>query len=197
MRTISANNLAQAIAEGATIIHFIELRFSGGTVYLCTAPQNILWSGTTWQGTGFNLQVGPTEETSDDRGQGLPLKLSGVDQSIISILLQQYTRGRIVNVYRGWFVPSTGLLADTPLLLFTGYMNEAWTIEEARDEKSEGSTATISTRVSSRLIALDQLRGIRCNLQSHQRFYAGDLAFQFVPSLLNVALEWPAKTYKG
>lgn len=197
MRTISANNRTQATSEVTTAIHFIELQFSGGTLRLTDAPLSITWNSQTWLGTGFALSVGPMEETTDDRAQAIPLKLSGVDQSIIAILLAQFARGRMVNVWRGWYLANTGALVDTPILLFTGYMNESWTVEETPPQPGGPGTCEITTRVTSRFAAMEQRRGIQCNLMMHQAVYPDDLFFQYVTALQNVKIQWPnANFYK-
>lgn len=194
MRTISVANALQAAAENATAIHFIELQFSGGTLRLTDAPLSITWNAQTWLGTGFALSVGPMEETTDDRAQAIPVKLSGVDQSIIAILLSQFTRGRVVNVWRGWF-GANGALVDTPILLFTGFMNEQWAIEETEPQPGSPGTCQITTRITSRFAAMEQRRGIQCNLMMHQAVYSGDLFFQYVTSLQNAKIQWPGPNY--
>ena len=197
MRTITSANAAEIAGITATAVDFIELQFSGGTIRLTTAPVNIVWNALTWQGTGFALRIGPIEETMDNDAQGARIVLSGVDQSIIAILLAQNYRGRIVNMWRGWFNPTTGALVDIPLQIWSGFMNEAWEVSETYAEKEgNANTCEISTRIVSRLTQLDQHKGIQCNLQSHARYYGGDLFYQFVPSIMGLKVQWPNANYQ-
>ena len=365
MRTIDADALAQIIAARAEVIHLIELDFSGGTLYLSTAGFDVSWNSHTWEGIGGVLSWGPVSETADDKAQGIPLQLSGVDQTVISLLLSQKIRGRGCKVYRAWvargtnllkwsrslsshsgiWVPaegggatdptvtapttdvkdpdggssaskiafpavppgnssqllqSTGLtgisgdylasvklrtltgqatlhigplsvgvgvvggqaitvtdswtrfsglgtlasatlgwilysntgdnggaavtvyaydaqlhpgsvlqdptgtttapvtggqLVGAPLLLFNGFLNEAFSITESHDAEGNAKGVEISTRAASRTAELAQHRGIMTNVMSHQRYFSGDNFFRLTASLMGQKIYWPGPNY--
>lgn len=192
MRTITAPNLAQVTAEGAVAVEFIELAFST-TVRLTTAPVDLTWGGNTFTGSGMLLSIGAVEETDDQKAQSVELRLSGVDQSIIAVLLGEVVRGKLATIWRGWYV--NGALVDTPLLLFKGYLNESFDVEEGHRREGGGRTCDIRTRLVSRFAQFDQPRGIRCNVESHQRWHTGDTFFQNVPKLANLRIVWPNKSF--
>lgn len=102
-RALSAT--MQTIIErgaGELLVAFLEFAFGNGTVRITTAPVDISWNGFTWEAVGGHLRVAPVVETpGDDRSQGVQLELGGVDQSLMSILLQRQYQGRHVRAWLG------------------------------------------------------------------------------------------------
>lgn len=89
------------LESGVALVAFLELNFGGGTIRLATAPVDLSWNGVTWQGIGGRLVIEPPREApGDDRSQSLRLELSGVDQAILAVLLQQEYIGRTI---RAWY----------------------------------------------------------------------------------------------
>lgn len=83
---------------------------------------------------------------------------------------------------------SGGTVVPSPVLIYSGFMNGGFELEETVD--FERPTATISARVTSRLAALTNRRGIKTNLESHQRVALGDRFFQHVPQLASASIVW-------
>jgi hypothetical protein len=81
------------------------------------------------------------------------------------------------------------VLAD-PLLLFSGFMNGGFQLEESAE--FDQLTATIGCRVTSRLAMLTNRRGIKTNLESHGRLFLGDRFFEHVPQIANADILWGA-----
>jgi len=192
-RVLPAGVAGEIALENAQRIHLLELEFSGGTVYLCDAAQNVTVGAQSYTALGGLIEVGDVEETRDDKGQGLELALSGVDQSIVSVLLTNFYRGRACRLYRV-YLSAAGTVIGDRILLFPGLMNEAWTITGTRDEGLGAGTVRITTRVVSRLAGMGgQVRGIRTNIVSHQRHFTGELFFQHVSGVaarIN-GVRWP------
>lgn len=102
--------------RSAEAVYLLELEFSGGTTYFTTASQDILWNGHTYQALGGNMQIEPVAETTDDRSQGVGIKASGVDQTLLALLLSNQTKGRYATVYLA-HLHRTGNMSDNPELL--------------------------------------------------------------------------------
>lgn len=173
--------------DSAEFVHLLELNFASGAIRLCTAAQDIFWNFQTWEAIGGLLEMGGIEETTDGKGQGVDLKLSGVDQTVLSVLLSSQYRGRAVKLWRAHLDSTTGLLGGEPLLLFQGLQLSPYTIEETRE--FGGGTVTVSTRVSG-YFGVERVRGIQSNLMSHQHHFAGDTFFKNTALLANVKIHW-------
>lgn len=140
-----------------------------------------------WEAVGGLLELGGYEETTDARGQGIDLKLSGVDQSLMSVLFNSKYRGRPVKIYRAHLNSDTGQLVSDPLLLVRGLQLNPYQIEEERDRS--GGTVRISTRIVGYL-GVERIRGIQSNAISHAHHFTGETFFQHTSSLTNRKIFW-------
>ena len=188
-RSIEAGMQTAIAAQTSRLTHFIELVFSGGTVYLTTAPHDVVWDAHTWEGIGGALGFEPIEEGSTSSGGGTTLKISGVDQTILSALLSQHTRGRTVTIYLAHLDSDYAIVSD-PLEVFEGYLNQGYTVREQRGDR-DGGTCVISIPVVSGMAALRRVNGFRTNLTSHQAVHDGDTFFQHVPAIASAKIGPP------
>lgn len=198
-RTIGAGLAASIAAERASLVHFIELNPSTGALRICTAPSDISWNGFTWLGVGGHLVWGGVVESSDAKGYGATLELSGVSGDVITLLLTSHFRGREAVIWYGHIDQAAGTVISSPLEIYRGWMNDAFRVEESRSERGAG-TVVVKTRVMSRLGALlGHARPVRTNLHSHRDmlrragFTGGDLGddfFKFVASLVGKPIYW-------
>lgn len=195
-RTMTSGMQAAVAAERGQYVHLVEIDSSGGVLRLCTATQDVAWSTYTWVGSGGVLGIGAVQEVGTADLPGVDLTLSGVEQSIIADLLSYHLRGRAVAIWRAHIDDSGQVVAD-PLLLFTGFLNEDWTIEEQRDEEGKAlGTVTITTMAASRAAILQQNRTLATSLDSHNAMLAraglatGDTFFRTVPGIAYQGLVW-------
>lgn len=183
--------------ENAQRVHLLQLQTSQlatptvlDNTFLTDAPQNVTVSGQVYTGIGGLVEIGDAEETPDDKGQGLRLALSGVDQSIVSTLLNNFYRGRYCHLHRVYLNSSGQVIGGKIDIFVNGYMNEPWRISATRDERFAPGTVRVETRIVPRHAVGVQLRGIRTNLTSHQRHFSGDLFFQHVSTLVGKKIRW-------
>lgn len=186
-----------ADVTGTEKTEFIELNFSGGVFRLATAGIDISWNGFAWQAVGGRLSVDGFSETADPDASGNRLILSGVDQSIIAAILGQNYRGRIARIWYAHLDPVTGAVVANPVLMFDGYMNDGFKIDESRGDFG-GGTVDVSTKLVARINDLAKVRGIRTNLHSHQvapvTGASTDTFFQTVPTIPGRKIYWGTKT---
>lgn len=192
-------SLAPAVAiDQGEFVHLVEVELASGTVRLNTGAADIVWNSNTYEAVGGLLEIGGVEETGDGKGQGADLTLSGVNQSVLSALLSSQYRGRPVHIYRAHFVPGTGQIAGTPLLVHRGIQFSPYVIEE--EQSRSGGTVKIRTRLSG-FLGITRQRGIQSNLVSHQHIHPGDTFFQHTASLGNLKIYWgvaaPADVSRG
>lgn len=157
-----------AAESGRQVVRLLELVHSGGTVRWTTAAQDISWDGQTWTAIGGALSIGGTTEHGRDlRVEGIPAVLSGVDGSIISIVMSNHFRGREVTVWRAHL--SDGAIVADPLEEFRGFQNTTYRIEDAPSDIGGGpGGVTVRTRWVSRLALLNRRNSVRTNVHSHR-----------------------------
>ena len=190
-RSLTSGMNTAVAAEQSTVVRLIQLEHSGGTARWATAAQDISWNSQTWSAIGGVLELGAAQESSDLRAAGLSVELSGVDGSIVSLVMTNSFRGYEVMIYRAHL--TDGDVVADPYLEFRGYQNEPYEIsDDPKTEEGGGGTVTVKTRWVSRLAALNRILAVRTNLHSHRALLkrAGlpgtDLAddfFKFVPAL--------------
>lgn len=210
-RTLSAGMQSAVAAESATLVHFVQIESSGGTLRLTTAPQDVSWNAQTWTGIGGVLRFGAPVESMELRGQAVELTLDGVDQTFIATVLNNHVRGREVVIYFGHMDPSAGTVIATPLEVFRGFLNEPISITEQRSpDGREGSSVEVKTRAVSRLADLQRPNAVRTNVHSHRDMLRraglvggalGDQFFKFTAEIANRRIFWgtkpPAGTIEG
>jgi len=178
---------AAQTADG-DLLHLISLAFSGGTLFLTTAPHDVVFSGDTYTSVGGHLGFDVVQESGDLTGQGVRITLDGVDQTVISPLLAQNYIGRTAKVYQAHMDSSGALVAD-PVLLFEGLLNSRFRVAESRDPDG-GGTVVVTTTVVSPLVSFRQQRGIRMTLASHQHHFSADTIMRHVSTISARKVVW-------
>lgn len=191
----AATETAIAAATGEKV-KLVQLSFASAVTRMTTAGQDIVWDSQTWEAVGGHLDAEGYREVANGEAPGCRVRLSGVDQSIITLILANNYRGRKATVWEARLDPATGTVIDDPLIVFDGYMNEGFSITETRDEHG-GGTVEIETRLADKISDLQQRRGVRTNLHSHQREIPGaeaDTFFQHVAAIASRKIFWGTKT---
>ena len=179
MRDLTGDMQTAVAAQTGTTVHLISLEFSGGTIFLATLPHDVDWDGETWVGIGGVLGFAPIAEAPDLRASGVPMKMSGVDQTIIAALLSENFRGRSAEIYRAKFAADGTIVAD-PINIFTGRLNSGFEIRDSVEPDARAGSVEITTLCVSDLAVLAYARGIRTNMASHQAVEPDDTFFQHV-----------------
>jgi len=168
-RSLSGGMAASVAAEsGRMVIRLLELVHSGGTVRWTNAANDVDWNGQTWTAIGGALSIGGASEGGKDaKGEGLPVQLSGVDGTIVSIIMDNHFRGHEVTVWRVHL--NDGAVVADPIEEFRGFQNAPYTItDESPDFDGSSGSVRINTRWVSRLTLLDRPNSVRTNAQSHR-----------------------------
>lgn len=188
-RTMDSALATDIAASTATFVHLIQLHFSGGVQRISTGSEDLSWAGQTWTAVGGALGFNAVQESADLSAGTIELQLSGVDQGIIEHLLAETYIGRSAKVWLAHLDASAGTVIDTPLMLFSGFMNGGYTVSDVRPVDGHG-TCTIALRCTDTLSVLDERRGFQTNEISHQSVFAGDRFFQHVNVLAHKNLVW-------
>lgn len=185
---------AVAAESGYADVWLLELTSSASTLRFTTAAEDQLWDGQTWTAVGGLMEFDSPGETDDLAGQSYRVSLGGVDQTVIQSLLANNYRGRSSTLYFGQILLSTGVVVVDPVEIFTGLLNESWTVSE---EVGDGpGTVKVSTTVVRELARFGQNIAVRTNIQTHldmlDRAGRGvtDTFFKRVPELVGKIIMW-------
>ena len=155
-------------------VHLIHLNFST-PVYItdCSFPltSSISGSSQTYSASGHILGIGNAQEGSEPIKNSLNLTLSGVDQTYISVALNENIINDTVQIYRGFLDSSNALIAD-PFLLYEGFIDQ-YSIED------DTSSSNIGLSITSHWGNFEKVSGRRSSDNSQQRFFSGDKGFEF------------------
>lgn len=152
----------------------IELGFAT-PIYLTNASFDITSSvsGTsrTYTSNGHLRSITGVNETNKPTKNSLGLSLSAVDQTYISIVLNENIINNDVHVYRGYLDSTLSLVAD-PFLLFYGTIN---------DYKITDNTtrASLIMTVTSHWGNFSKTSGRTTSDNSQKRFFTGDKGMEF------------------
>jgi len=152
----------------------IEIEF-GTPVYLTNASFDITSSvsGTsrTYLSNGHLRGISGVSETNKPTKNTLSLSLSAVDQTYVSIALNENIINDNVYVYRGYLDTNNALISD-PFLLFYG------TIDEYKISDNT-TTANLVLSVTSHWGNFSKVSGRVTTDNSQQRFFSGDKGMEF------------------
>lgn len=195
-RTLSAAmQTAVAADQGYADIWLLVLTSSGGTTRVNSSPQDALWNGNTYTGIGGAMSFVAPTEISDPSAQGFTLNVSGVDQTIVDVIVGDDLRGRACTLYFGQVLLSTGVVTVDPIEIFAGLENELWTIREEVNDPGP-DTVEVSTRIVSELTVAGAGKGVSTNMLSHRAMLdrdglaVTDTFFQYVPELIGKTIVW-------
>ena len=156
--------------------------FASGTLRVWSGIGDLSWNSYTWSGVGSLASISSITEAAETSAQGITVSLSGIPSSLVSLFLGDVRQGSVGKVYLG-FMNASNQVIDSPFMLFEGRLDVP-SMEES------GDSAIISISYESRLIDLERPRESRYTNEDQQREFAGDLGFEFVPSLQDVVINW-------
>ena len=160
-------------------------------VYVTTTTHDIPWDSKTWQGIGGLLYFESIQESQDMKANATIFKMSGVDPSILTLLLSKAFIGRDVKTWIAHINLDGTILCD-PIkdLIMLNQMSGGFTIEENVSKKNTPGTVTITGRMEDILASSEIIVGIQTNPTSHQRFYPDDRFFEEIPKLINKQIKF-------
>ena len=152
----------------------IEIGF-GTPVYLTNASFDITSSvsGTsrTYLSNGHLRGISGISETNKPTKNTLSVSLSAVDQTYVSIALNENIINDDVYIYRGYLDTNNALIND-PFLLFYGTINDYKITDNT-------TTAKVVYSVTSHWGNFSKTSGRTTTDNSQQRFFSGDKGMEF------------------
>jgi hypothetical protein len=181
-RDMSAAMLAAVAASDLRPAIFVTAAFTSGTVYMWTGFGSVTWGGHTWLGVGSFGSISTIEDGATVEARGVTLTLSGIDQALLTGVLDEFILGAPATIYLGLFNSSNALIAD-PVVAWAGKMDQP-TIDVGAD------SAIISINCENRLVDMNISVQRRYTNEDAQLDYPGDKGFEFVNTLQQKAVFW-------
>ncbi len=154
----------------------ILLEFGFATpIYLTNASfditSSVSGSSRTYLSNGHLKNISAVSETNKPTKNSLIISLSGVDQTYVSIALNENIINDDVHIYRGFLDGNLSLISD-PFLLFYGTINDYKITDNT-------TTAKIVLTVTSHWGNFSKTSGRTTTDNSQQRFFSGDKGMEF------------------
>ena len=138
-------------------------------------------SSQTYTASGHLRGITNVSETNKPSKNSLAISLSAVDQTYVSVVLNENVINKEVKIWRGYLDSSSAIIAD-PFLLYYG------TIDEYKISDST-NTANIVLNITSHWGNFDKQNGRTTTDNSQQRFFSSDKGMEFA-SLTVRDLRW-------
>ena len=171
-RTLTSPVLSGLSNQTARICHLLEVDLTP-TVYLTDAGIHLTWNGHQYLASQF-LQFSDIQETRELLINRCTVALSGVDQSIISLLLLDTYLGRGVRIRKAVLNEDLSVVVD-PCLIMDGRIDKPIISTDP-----ESGTCVASIDVISRWSPLQRPSGRHTNDAEQQAIFPGDLGFDQV-----------------
>jgi hypothetical protein len=176
-RTIPAALLSAITARECQPFFAFEALLDGGAIRIWTGQGTKTIDGDDYTGGGALIGMGEISEIIDLTAQSVTVTLSGLASGTLSAALAEPYQGRVANIYLGERSTSEVLLA------FSGYLD---TMSPADD----GSTASITVTIESKLVDLQRPRLRRYTKESQKALFPGDTFFDWTADLADKQVPW-------
>ena len=165
-------------------IYLVSIGFPTPTnITNCThdLTSSVSGSSVTYTASGHLLSIGQVNEATKPIKNTLRIVLSGVEQSNVSVVLNNNVIGDTVEIYRGFLNSSNSLIAD-PFLLYFGTIDGVTVTDSS-------TTSTVGLSVTSHWGAFEKVGGRTTSDNSQRRFFSSDEGMEF--SAISVQdIEW-------
>ena len=175
---------------------FVRLQIGdpvSATYTFCNAGSAITVDGITFTNLGALLNVGDIQRDIKSTSDDMVISLTGIDPSMVGLILSSDIKGSIVEVWRG-FLDSDNQIITSPTTQFfkryQGLINSV-SISESFNEQARTRVATCGISCSSmRRILENRVSGVKTNKDSWQFFYPGDTSMNRVAEISNTYFDF-------
>ena len=181
MREIHEDTAEALAGETLAPVGLVELEFESGTMRLWDGIGTLTWNGNVFSGVGTLGQIGPVEETTENRAVGVALSLSGIPAEVLTIAHGEGWQQRAARIYYG--VLDGRSFVGEPIQVFAGLMDQM--------VLTEGEQAQIKLTLESDQIDLERTKARRYTAEDQRSEYAGDAGYDQVPSLQDAVIKLP------
>lgn len=156
-------------------IHLFEFDFNPW-IYMTDAAVDLSWNSNNYLASKV-LGFSGVSETSELLVNACTVSLSGVDQSVIAILLQESYLNRKVKIRTAMLDAALQVIAD-PVLIFDGRMDKPTIVVDP-----DSGTTTCTVEGVSHWTDFERTPGRHSNNVEQQKHFPGDKGFAQVASI--------------
>lgn len=184
-RTLTSDVITALTSSVVRPFYLFEAEFASTTLRLASTAFDISWDSKTWEGNGWFRGTGSIRETKDTEASGVEVALTGIPQTIVSLLLSDSRQNKTGSIYLGFFNSDLSIIAD-PFILWSGGLDIP-RLEDTPD------TCTVVLSYESELARLRKPLSLRYTDAAQKHLFPGDKGFSFVAKLANWKAYWGAK----
>jgi len=179
-RVISSGVITEIATNDFRMCHLLEINLAT-PIYYTDSPQDIVYDSNTFLASGHILQIEAIQEASDIRVGSSKIKLSGVEQTFVNLMLAGGYSGRQVRILRA-FLNDTNQIIGDPFLLYDGRI-------EGHQIKDSNTTSEVILSISSHWSDFEKKSGRKTNSNSQALYFSTDKGFDF-SALVNKDIKW-------
>lgn len=154
------------------------------TIFLSDFSRNLTWDGDEYQASGQLLGITEINEGRELQIESLRVSLSGVDQAIISLLMNYDFIDRFITVFYGLLDVDSEQIIDDPFEIFRGRMN---TFNGTEDKPENG--VMVAVEATSHWVDFERRPGRHTNTNEQEFLFPGDLGMEFASASV-VNIQW-------
>lgn len=187
-RNLTTGFLAEAAAAYNRPVVLFRGDFDGGNLNLWTGLGDLSWAGQTWLGNGWFVGLDGGEETTAVEAVDMTVLLSGVPQSLLSLVMGGQVQGALGAVWIA-FLDSGGALVPDPYLWWKGWYSHA-------EIDYDAASPEVRLVYDSPLADMERPRELRWTNDAQQLIFPGDRGFEYVQAAANWHGVWSGEKKK-
>ena len=153
----------------------VEVYLVKQPIRLTSTKYPVVWNGNTFLANGWLDPIDGISETTDATNYGFDLKLSGVSEALVSLVLSNSDSGERGTVWMALFNES-GALVGEPIRLYRGFVDSC-----EIDDNMNAPKITIT--LENDLSKFDESQNFRYTNECQKAYFNGDRGFQYVPKM--------------
>lgn len=168
--------------------HLVELQLDSATIYATDSYRTIVYGGNTYTALGHMLGFSGLVESAEVRVADLSLQLSGVDQTMVALVLENDYLDRRLLIYQ-FFLDTSDAVVASPVLIHDGRIAEASVAEDG-----EGGNSSVTLKSRDSFADFERMNGRHTNPNEQRYLFPNDASFDLLPQLAgqNRQLVWGA-----
>ena len=169
-RTIHADTITALQSDSIKMANLVVLGFTT-TVRVTDYFHDIEYNSNTYSASSHLLEIGSPRETRDLNVNTLNIRLSGVEQSYISIVLNQDWINKSVTIYRA-VIDTDGTIIGDPINIFQGLITQFEISEDA-------NSVDVDLQAASHWADFEKTAGRLTNDNRQKQFFPTDDGMNF------------------
>lgn len=184
MRSIDSATLEALQQPVKDVLYFVRFHLDSGVRAWNSGFNDIAFDGYEYQGLGPIGSISEVEEKAEVSATNITVAVSGVDDSMLALFINEPVQGRDAYVHVAIAEPGGGAIKSgtTPILHFRG------TLDAPKGEC--GKVGSINIDIISRLADWQRKRIARYNHADQQLRYSSDMGMEFVEQMVNREISW-------